>query len=136
MFTILALGLALASQTDAAAQPLAVPATAVAALCPDGHGTDSITVCGRPDGAGGYRLPPPQGFDPSGPIDSVSRERHRMLDVGATGTGSCSPVGPGGWTGCMLIRWREANEQYAGRDHGQERGTSVRVGRLHIAHRD
>lgn len=134
MFTALALGLALPSQTDTAAPQLAAPVAA--ARCPDGHDADAITVCGRSDGAGGYRLPPPQGFDPAGPIDSVSRERHRMLDVGATGTGSCSTVGPGGWTGCMLIRWREANEQYAGRDHGQERGASVRVGRLHIAHRD
>ena len=134
MFTALALGLALASQTDTSAPPLAAPVAA--ARCQDGHGPDAITVCGRSNGASGYRLPPREGFDRAGPIDSVSRERHRMLDVGATGTGSCSPVGPGGWTGCMLIRWREANEQYAGRDHGQERGASVRVGRLHIAHRD
>jgi hypothetical protein len=88
---------------------------------------DDITICGRRDGVGGYRLPEQDGFDPSGTVDSVSRERHRLLDVGATGIGSCSTVGPGGWTGCMLNTWREADEQWAGRNHGNGRGVSVHV---------
>lgn len=102
--------------------PLAAPA------CRPDRNQDDITVCGRRDDGAGYRLPPPDRFDPAGPIDSVSRERHRLLDVGATGIGSCSTVGPGGWTGCMLTTWREADEQYAGRNHSTGRGVSVHVG--------
>jgi hypothetical protein len=72
-----------------------------------------IVVCGRSDDAQ-YRLPSPDGFDPRGLIDSVSRERNRLMDVGAAGIHSCSAVGPGGWTGCDLRRWRHAHEQRAG----------------------
>ena len=92
------------------------------------RGADGITVCGRRDTAQGYRLPPPERFDPAGPIDSVSRERHRLFDVGAAGIGSCSTVGPGGWTGCMLEDWRHEDEQYAGRNHGHGPGASIQVG--------
>jgi hypothetical protein len=51
-----------------------------------------------------------------------------MLDVGAVGTQSCSPVGPGGWTGCEFNEWRHADEQYAGRNHGHWPRASIHVG--------
>jgi hypothetical protein len=61
------------------------------------QGESDVTVCGHRDEGSGYRLPQlDQHFDPAGSIDSVSRERHRLLDVGAAGTHSCSTVGPGG----------------------------------------
>ena len=63
---------------------------------------EEIVVCGRREGAERYRLPiRRQGFDPSGPVDSVSRERHRLIQEGDSGVGSCSTSGPGGWTGCF-----------------------------------
>ncbi len=72
-----------------------------------------IVVCGDRGARSPYRLPEqPQRFDPAGPIDSVSRERHRMYEVGEGGIGSCSTVGPGGWTGCMPKRWKDAREQW------------------------
>jgi hypothetical protein len=73
-----------------------------------------IVVCSRPTQLSPYRLPPQEGFDPDGPIDSVSRERHRLMDVGAVGIGSCSTVGPGGWTGCDAIQWKEQHQQKDG----------------------
>jgi hypothetical protein len=88
-----------------------------------------IVVCGRREGRSPYRVPESDpGFDPSGTVDSVSRERHRLLDLGATGIQSCSAVGPGGWTGCDLIRWREAQEQYGGGAQRGERALGIRVG--------
>ena len=30
---------------------------------------------------------------------------------GETGTGSCGPVGPGGWTGCLVREWDRQNAQ-------------------------
>ncbi|HLL58280.1 MAG TPA: hypothetical protein VK391_00115 [Allosphingosinicella sp.] len=60
-----------------------------------------ILVCGRRNEEK-YRLPiRAQGFDASGPADSVSRERHRLIQEGSSGVGSCSTSGPGGWTGCF-----------------------------------
>jgi hypothetical protein len=108
------------------APTLTAPLTAPA--CPADRSPDDITVCGRRNDGSGYRLPPPDRFDPAGSIDSVSRERHRLLDVGASGIGSCSTVGPGGWTGCMLNDWRNADEQWAGRNHGHGPRMSLRVG--------
>ena len=69
--------------------------------CEPGPGGE-IVVCGRRNEAEKYRLPiRPQGFDASGPVDSVSRERHRLIQEGDSGVGSCSTSGPGGWTGCF-----------------------------------
>jgi hypothetical protein len=81
--------------------------------CDEPADAPEIVVCGRSEDAQ-YRLPSPDGFDPRGLIDSVSRERNRLMDVGASGIHSCSTVGPGGWTGCDLRRWRQAHEQRAG----------------------
>jgi hypothetical protein len=119
--------LLLAQAASNAAPAPAASAPLTASPCRSDGIPDDITVCGRSNDGAGYRLPPRDRFDPAGAIDSVSRERHRMLDVGATGTGSCSTVGPGGWTGCMNNAWREADEQYAGRNHSLGRGVSVGV---------
>ena len=82
--------------------------------CREGLGEDEVVVCGRPERSP-FRLPPSADrFDPDGPIDSVSRERHRLIDHGAFGIGSCSTVGPGGWTGCDLIKWKQEHEQKDG----------------------
>jgi hypothetical protein len=74
----------------------------------------TIIVCGKRDHESPYRLPPgarDSGFDIDGPVDSVARERHKLMDVGATGTHSCSAAGAGGWTGCMVNDWQRADEQ-------------------------
>jgi len=74
-----------------------------------------IVVCGRRGERSPFRLPPqPEGFDPDGPLSSVSRERHRLYEVGDTGIGSCSNVGPGGWTGCDFKHWRDEHHQRDG----------------------
>jgi len=80
---------------------------------------DGITVCARTKAETDrrFRLPqmPDHGFDPLGPVDSVSRERHRLIDGDGANTdltrGSCSPAGASGWTGCQIKGWREQDQQ-------------------------
>ena len=73
---------------------------------------EEIVVCGRRNEAERYRLPiRPDGFDVNGPIPSVSRERHRLYEVGETGLYSCSNVGPGGYTGCAWKQFKWDVEQ-------------------------
>lgn len=131
MLLAIQIGVQLAAQPAPHADPPTLAAPLVAPACnPD---RADIVVCGRRSGNGGYRLPDSDRFDPAGPIDSVSRERHRLLDVGAAGIGSCSTVGPGGWTGCMFEDWRHADEQYAGRNHGHGPRASLHVGPMRRA---
>ncbi len=98
MTAILTLLLATGVQPSAAAA--ALPPTA----CP--RGTEEVVVC-APRPADTHRLPAePGGYDPHGMIDSAATERFRLIDVGASGIGSCSASGPGGFTGCKLREWR------------------------------
>lgn len=73
---------------------------------------EDIVVCGRRNEAERYRLPiRPDGFDVDGTIPSVSRERHRLYEVGDSGLYSCSTVGPGGYTGCAWKQFKWDVEQ-------------------------
>lgn len=76
-----------------------------------------IVVCGRSrDDRSPYRLPVipgEDGFRIDGPVDSVSCERHKLMDVGGAGSeiDSCGDTGSGGLYGCMVKGWKEADEQ-------------------------
>ena len=75
---------------------------------------DEIVVCGTQERSP-YRLPEPSPrFDPQGGVDSVSRERNNLFDVGETGIGSCSNVGPGGPFGCTFKQWKHKEQQSQG----------------------
>ena len=64
---------------------------------------DEIVVCSARDRNARYRLPKsPDRFDPKGQVDSVGRERVRLMQGDESGIGSCSNRGPGGMTGCWL----------------------------------
>jgi hypothetical protein len=65
---------------------------------------EEIVVCGEQESDERHRLPlvRDRRFDPAGDVDSVSRERNRLLGTNAGGTlGSCNNVGPNGMTGCL-----------------------------------
>jgi hypothetical protein len=82
----------------------------------------SVIICGSRNAESPYRLPlaaRDPGFDVDGAVDSVSRERHKLMDVGDAGTGSCSTVGAGGWTGCTVKAWQAADQQRGFRPAGQ-----------------
>jgi hypothetical protein len=69
--------------------------------CPRGSGND-IVVCARKPESERYRIPPNLRLDPTDPANRSWADRAQSLEyVGRTGIGSCSTVGPGGWTGCL-----------------------------------
>jgi hypothetical protein len=89
----------------------------IAPDCERSRGGDEIVVCGQREERSRYRIPEPPdtGFDPSGTIESVSRERNALTEPGAAaGIGSCTNVGPGGWTGCRAQEFRREIDQYGG----------------------
>lgn len=100
----------------AAAPPPAPSTPATPKIVPECRPDQAdIVVCAHRGERSPYRLPPQhEGFDPDGAMPSVSRERHRLYEVGQTGIGSCSNVGPGGWTGCDFLHWRDEHHQRDG----------------------
>ncbi len=59
-----------------------------------------ITVCARKAEAERYRIPPALRETPSSRSEAWGQRVLAYETVGATGTKSCSPVGPGGSLGC------------------------------------
>jgi len=73
---------------------------------------DQVVVCARRPEAERYRIP--EKLRPSGSRQETEAwaKKSRVLEtVGSTGINSCSPVGPGGYTGCLTQVVREAREQ-------------------------
>jgi hypothetical protein len=73
---------------------------------------DQVVVCARRPESERYRIP--EKFRPSGTRQQKEAwtSRARALEtVGATGTNSCSPVGPGGFTGCLTQVIKQAREE-------------------------
>jgi hypothetical protein len=82
-------------------------------LCarPTTQGAD-VVVCGNRQRDERFRMPGRNApFDPDGNVKSVAREHMAWGEGGETGTQSCGPVGPGGWTGCMVREWDRQNIQ-------------------------
>lgn len=82
---------------------------------PPDESNEEIVVCARRREQQRYRVG--QEFSPveleRQPPNSV-RERAKWIEEGDSGTGSCSSVGPGGWTGCMQKSWKKARQQKKG----------------------
>jgi hypothetical protein len=73
---------------------------------------DQIVVCRRVPESYRYRLP--ESYRPKGTPqqkDSWANKARVLETVGSTGINSCSPVGPGGYTGCLTRVIKEAREQ-------------------------
>jgi hypothetical protein len=74
------------------------------------------TICVRAPETDRYRIP--KQFRNDGAIAPQNRSwaarAQETTDAGAkTGTGSCTTVGPGGWTGCYLEQMRAARAERA-----------------------
>jgi len=64
---------------------------------------DEVVVCVRRPATERYRIP--EAYRPSGDRQETqgwTGQQQALRTVGATGAGSCSEVGPGGHTGCLL----------------------------------
>ena len=73
---------------------------------------DEVVVCARKPETERYRIP--ERLRTSGPLQTRQSwaNRARALEtVGATGINSCSPVGPGGFTGCLTRVIRQARAE-------------------------
>ncbi len=73
---------------------------------------DEVVVCARKPESERYRIP--ERFRTGGPRqtrEAWANKARALETVGATGINSCSPVGPGGHTGCLTQIIRQAREQ-------------------------
>ena len=73
---------------------------------------DQVVVCARRPESERYRIP--EKYRPGGTrqqTEAWANKAKVIETVGATGINSCSPVGPGGYTGCLTRVIREAREQ-------------------------
>jgi hypothetical protein len=95
--------------------------------CPQPKG-DEITVCARKDESERYRIPEALRGSESPQNDAWNNKVLAYEMVNKTGTLSCSPVGPSGFTGCAQ---KMINQAYA--DKGQD--PSIRFSELIAAER-
>ena len=78
---------------------------------------EEITVCARKPDSERYRIPEDLRDDPNDPRNETWSERATELQyVGRSGIGSCSPVGPGGASGCFNEIVRKARAERATSD--------------------
>jgi hypothetical protein len=73
---------------------------------------DQVVVCARRPETERYRIP--EKLRSNGPPQAGQSwaNKSKVLEtVGDTGTFSCSPVGPGGYTGCLTQVIRQARDQ-------------------------
>ncbi len=87
--------------------------------CPRGSG-EEIIVCARRPESERFRVPPNLRDTDDRPARSNLQRDREHREVAATGPESCSPVGPGGATGCTI---REINRSRVGLD-GEEEETA------------
>ena len=97
-----------------------VAAVPTAALAQAGQTTVTIygndpcpreNICIRAPESQRYRLP--QSQNPQGTRQqrqSWAQKSKQLMTVGNTGAGTCSPVGPGGYTGCMVQEINQARQ--------------------------
>jgi hypothetical protein len=79
--------------------------------CPRG-GDDEIVVCARKPEGERFRIPEAVRGDPNDPANRSWADRAQTLEyAGRTGIGSCTPVGPGGSTGCLSQLLHQAREE-------------------------
>ena len=97
---------------------------------------EEIIVCARKPEGERYRIPEDLRDDPNDPKnESWSQKATELQYVGRTGIGSCSPVGPGGASGCFNDIVRRAREERASSDSVNwdrliEQARQERLGRI------
>ncbi|MES2002756.1 MAG: hypothetical protein V4444_10670 [Pseudomonadota bacterium] len=73
---------------------------------------DQVVICARKPESERYRIPEKLRSSGSRQSREAWANRARQLEtVGATGINSCSPVGPGGFTGCLTQVIQQARQE-------------------------
>ena len=83
---------------------------------------NEVVVCARKPEGDRFRIP--EKLRTGGPRqerDSWANKARALETVGATGTNSCSPVGPGGFTGCLTQVIKQAKQESR---EAKEQGTA------------
>lgn len=78
--------------------------------CPAGT-DEEIVVCARKPESERFRIPSELREPAAADLVTNTDRVHEMIDIGRTGTDSCSPVGPGGFTGCFLKAVRHGRDE-------------------------
>lgn len=110
-----AIGAAIATGLAAVPAPVSAQQVEVSVFgtdpCP--RSTESqIVVCRHYPESERYRLNPSQRTSGTRQQrQSWTRQSQALKTVGATGTGSCSAVGPGGFTGCLTQEIKQARRE-------------------------
>jgi len=79
--------------------------------CPRSSNNEVVVCARKPEGER-YRIP--ERLRSGGPRqqrEAWANKARSLETVGATGTNSCSPVGPGGFTGCLTQVIRQAKQE-------------------------
>lgn len=85
--------------------------------CPQSTDPNEVIVCARLPDDDRYRIPPNLREDPNDPVRQSWANRALELQyVGRTGTDSCSPTGPGGFTGCFTQLANQARAERRNND--------------------
>jgi len=83
---------------------------------------DSVVVCARKPEGERYRIPEKlRSGGPRQTREAWANKARQFETVGSTGTFSCSPVGPGGYTGCLTQVINQARRE---RREQNEQGTA------------
>ncbi len=83
---------------------------------------DEVVVCARKPESERYRIP--ERLRTTGPRqarEAWANKARALETVGATGINSCSPVGPGGFTGCLVQVIKQARGEA---DEAAQQGTA------------
>lgn len=107
---------ALAEQAPAGGEKMNMVIVYGKDACPESK-EGEITVCARKDEAERYRIPPALRGSASPQNEAWTNRVQTYEMVGASGTQSCSPTGPGGWTGCAN---RFIQDAYAEKKQGSD----------------
>ncbi|MDO6413976.1 hypothetical protein Q4F19_06245 [Sphingomonas sp. BIUV-7] len=79
--------------------------------CPTTKAGEEIVVCARKPESDRYRIPEDLRTTNPGPADRWADRAKSLQSVGASGTGSCTATGAGGWGGCWSKMMNEARDQ-------------------------
>jgi hypothetical protein len=83
---------------------------------------NEVVVCARKPEGERFRIPEKlRSGGPRQARDSWANKARALETVGATGTNSCSPVGPGGFTGCLTQVIKQAKKESR---EAKEQGTA------------